>query len=66
VHQADGVVIHNVLPAGLVAIVVLPAFAEPHAALTFHYAVSGAATEIPVVALTRITLRLSQHTLVAE
>ena len=59
-------VIHNVLPAGLVAIVVLPAFAEPHAVLTFHCAAYGVATEIPAVVLTHITLRLSQHTLVAE
>jgi len=56
----------NVLSAGLAAIVVLPAFADLPAALTSHYAGYGAATEIPVVALTRITLRLSQHTLAAE
>jgi hypothetical protein len=57
--------IHNVLPAGLVAIVVFLVFADLLAAQTFHYAVYGAAIEIPAVALTRITLRLNQHILVA-
>jgi type IV secretory pathway TrbL component len=58
--------IHNVLPAGLVAIVVFLVFADLLAAQTFHCAVCGAVTEIPAVVLTHITLRLSQHTLAAE
>ena len=65
-HLAAMADTHNVLPVGLVAIAVFLVFADLLAALTFHCAVYGAATEIPAVALTHITLRLSQHTLAAE
>jgi hypothetical protein len=65
VHQADGVAIHNVLPAGPVATVVFLVFAELHVVTILHCAEHGAVTETLVVAMTHTTLRLNQHTLVA-
>jgi hypothetical protein len=65
VRRAAGADIHNVLPAGTDAIVVLVAFVEQLAVLILQFAEHGAETKIPAVLMTHITLPLNQHILVA-